>query len=168
MAVLTVAWGRPTGTSPAGNGGLISITEPATVGQPAPGFSANTPDGQKIDLGGFRGSPVALNFWATWCAPCGLEMPELQNAVTRYSDQNLVVLGVNAAEPADQVKSYMAELKLTFPTVIDEDGSIANQYGVYAFPTTIWIDAQGVIRARHLGPLTTSDIDRYVADLLEE
>jgi cytochrome c biogenesis protein CcmG/thiol:disulfide interchange protein DsbE len=113
-----------------------------------------------------RGSPIALNFWAIWCDPCRLEMPELQSAATRYADQGLVVLGVNAAEPPNQVQAFMDELKLTFPTVIDETGRIAIQYGVYAFPTTIWIDAQGVIRARHIGPLSRQDIDRYVADLL--
>jgi peroxiredoxin len=132
----------------------------------APDFSAPAPDGQTITIEELRGSPIALNFWATWCDPCRLEMPELQSAANRYADQDLLVLGVNAAEPAERVEAFMDELELTFPTVIDETGRIAIQYGVYAFPTTIWIDAQGVVRARHIGPLSQQDIDRYVADLL--
>lgn len=168
MAILTVSWGKPNTTPSAGSSGLISIAEPAVIGQPAPTFSADTPNGQAIDLEELRGSPVALNFWATWCAPCRLEMPELQRTAVRYADQGLVILGVNAGEPADQVNAYMDELKLTFPTVIDANGSIANQYGVYALPTTIWIDADGIIRARHLGPLEKEDIDRYMAELLGE
>jgi peroxiredoxin len=168
MAMMTVAWNSPSSTSQASESGLISITEPASTGQLAPDFSASTPDGKTLSLADLAGSAVALNFWATWCAPCQSEMPELQSTADRYAAQGLIVLGVDASESADQVKDYMAELRLTFPTVIDPDGRIANQYGVYAFPTTIWIDEKGAIRARHLGPLTREDIDRYVANVLGE
>ena len=168
MAILTVAWGRSNTPLPSKLGGdaPTSIPARAAVGQLAPSFSADTSDGKTLTLDELRGTPVALNFWATWCAPCRAEMPELQSAVTRYADQGLVVLGIDASESAEQVEAYMDDLALTFPSVIDPDGSIAILYGVYAFPTTIWLDAEGIVRIRHLGALTKDDIDRYMADLV--
>ncbi|MBN1426988.1 MAG: redoxin domain-containing protein [Anaerolineae bacterium] len=167
MAILTIDWRQPAAPSSNSSSGLFSVADPVAVGQPAPGFSADTPDGNTINLDDLRGSPVALNFWATWCVPCREEMPAMQSAAERYADQGLIIMGLNAGEPATQVEAYIDILGLTFPTVIDLDGSIAAQYGVYAFPTTIWIDAEGVIRVRHIGPLTQEDIERYVAELLE-
>ena len=95
-------------------------------------------------------------------------MPELQSASSRYADEGLIVLGVNGGEPASQVKDYLDELKLTFPSVLDPDGRIAVSYGVYAMPTTIWIDDEGIIRAKHLGPLTEHDINGYLTQLLND
>jgi peroxiredoxin len=169
MAVLTVTWGGSNvpASSASGSSAPTPIPAKAAIDLPAPNFAASTPGGQEIELSALRGSPVALNFWATWCVPCRAEMPELQSAATRYRDQGLVVLGVNGGETANQVKAYVDELKLTFPIVLDPDGMIANSYGVYAMPTTIWIDAESIIRAKHLGPLTENDIDRYMASLLD-
>src|SRR5574341_349669 len=138
-----------------------SIPDPVAVGQPAPDFAARTPSGEEIRLSSLRGSPVVLNFWATWCGPCRVEMPELQSASSRYADAGLVILGVNAGEPADVVEAYMDELNLTFDTILDPDGVVVDLYEVWAFPTTFWIDAGGIIRAEHLGPLTREFIDRY-------
>jgi hypothetical protein len=92
-------------------------------------------------------------------------MPELDSASKRYGDAHLVVLGVNAGEDAASVKNYVTQLGLGFQTVLDPNGTVVDQFDIRAFPTTIWIDARGVIRARHLGPLTRDFIDRYVSDL---
>jgi cytochrome c biogenesis protein CcmG/thiol:disulfide interchange protein DsbE len=108
---------------------------------------------------------VILNFWATWCAPCRVEMPALQAASERYADQGVVLLAVNASESRDQVADYMDELGLTFPAVLDPQGEIIDLYEVRVFPTTIWIDAEGVVRAEHYGALDDALIDDYLAEI---
>ena len=100
------------------------------MGKPAPDFTAETLGGDTITLGDLRGSPVALNFWATWCVPCTVEMPALESAAARYADQNLVVLAVNAGEPANVVGAFMDEYNLTFPALLDPDGGILDLYAI--------------------------------------
>lgn len=171
IALALVTSASPPGADrPAARPGSYDL--PLTVrelqpGQQAPDFAARTPAGETIRLRDLRGSLVALNFWATWCEPCKIEMPELQRAAVRYAGDGLIVLGVNQAEPAAEVQAFMQEHGLTFPTVLDADESIADRYGVLGLPTTYWIDVEGVVRAKHIGMLDASLIDRYIADLME-
>lgn len=129
------------------------LAEPATdvpeglqVGQRAPDFSAETPDGQTVSLSDYRGQTVLLNFWATWCGPCRNEMPDFQ---TLYETRdNFVVLAVNNLEDKNTVGSFVEELGLTFPVALDESGTINSRlYGdrVQGYPTSFLIDANGVI-----------------------
>lgn len=168
MAFLTVMWSSSPSSLPGFGLSVTSIPDRVAVGAPAPEINGQTQDGKNIRLSALRGSVVAINFWATWCGPCRTEMPELEQAMTRYSQLPLVVLGVNAGEQADKVKSYMTEVGVTFDSVLDLDGTIIDAYEITAFPTTVWIDAQGTVRAKHLGPLTKDFIDRYVAELKKQ
>lgn len=165
MAYFTIVWGASNPLASTALGGLAPAADKVSVDQAAPDFVAQTPAGKSIRLSDLKGSIVALNFWATWCGPCRVEMPELADAAKRYSSDHLVILGVNAGEDSSQVQNYLDQLGLTFQTVLDQNGTIVDQYDIRAFPTTIWIDAKGVVRAKHLGPLTRDFIDRYVADL---
>lgn len=167
MAFFTIVWGAGIPLSARSTGQEASIPDRVAVGQPAPDFVAQNPDGKMLRLSDFQGSIVALNFWATWCVPCRVEMPELDSAARRFQDKHLVVLGVNAGEDAAQVKAYVTELGLNFQTVLDLNGTVIDQYEIRAFPTTIWIDSKGVVRAKHLGALTREYIDRYVSDLAQ-
>jgi peroxiredoxin len=135
------------------------------VGEPPPDFSTTTPDGEPIALRDHRGSVVALNFWATWCVPCRTEMPALQRASETFTSGELVIVGINAGESPQQVREFLDEYGLTFPIALDQNGSIADLYGVRVFPTTIWIDAQGNVQAEHYGPLTENQIEGYVTEL---
>jgi len=141
------------------------IPDPVRVGEPPPDFSTTTPDGEPIALSDYRGSVVALNFWATWCVPCRAEMPALQNASETYASGELIIIGVNAGESPRQVRAFLDEYGLTFPIALDRNGSIADLYGVRVFPTTIWIDAEGNVQAEHFGPLTVDQIEGYVTEL---
>jgi len=163
MALLVVVSGGAAGRD---SRAPTPVPDRAAVGQPAPDFTAFTPDNQEISLSGLRGSPVAVNFWATWCGPCRVEMPVLQRAIERYAEEGLVILAVNGGESAGIVQAYMDALGLTFSALLDPNGAIVEQYGIQAFPTTIWIDRQGIIQAKHLGPLSSDLIDSYMADLL--
>jgi thiol-disulfide isomerase/thioredoxin len=156
MAVLTVIFdpsGAPYRTLP------TPIPDLVTVGEPAPDFSGETPDGGRVSLSDFRGSVVAVNFWATWCGPCQVEMPILQQA---NEQGRLVILAVNAAEPADTVNTFMEDLGLTFPSVLDADSAIVDLYGVRVFPTTVFVDENGIVLAERYGPLTNQLIELYL------
>ena len=144
-----------------------SIPGRTASGQPAPDFTATALDGTTIRLSDLRGHPVALNFWATWCGPCRLEMPELEAAQARYHDSGLVILAVNAGESAEDIRAYVDELGLALTVILDLQGAVLDLYEVRALPTTIWIDGEGIIRAEHLGPLDAQLIDRYIGDLLD-
>jgi len=146
-------------------GGRVPTTVPQAVmvGERAPDFTAETASGETIRLRDLRGRPVVLNFWATWCAPCRVEMPALQSASQRYEESGLTILAINAMEPVDRVNEFMDELGLTFPAVLDPEGEILDLYEVRVFPTTIVIDAEGRVHARHFGPLTDEQIDEYMS-----
>jgi peroxiredoxin len=132
------------------------------VGDEALDFTLLDLDGNRVTLSELRGRPVLLNFWATWCPPCRLEMPELQQTQQDYEAQNLVVLTINEAESAEQVRDFFDELGLTMPAVLDSDGDVGNAYGAAFLPSTIFINPDGVITAMHRGIISRSQIDGYL------
>ena len=148
----------------AGSPGATSVT----FGQPAPDFSATTLDGQQIRLSDFKGSTVAISFWASWCIPCKTELPELQKASIRYSNKQLVILAVNAGELESIVRAFISSFNISFPVLLDQDKTITSQYHVSPLPITFWVDANGVIKAEQLGPLDQDLIDRYMALLAKQ
>ncbi len=134
------------------------------VGAAAPNFITDDLDGNPIELSELAGQPVILNFWATWCAPCKLEMPELNAAYATYQEQNLAILAVNREESPDTIRPYFYdEMGLAFTPVLDEDGLVANLYGILVMPTTFFINPDGLITAIHRGPLTQNQIQEYLA-----
>ncbi|MCZ7669811.1 MAG: TlpA family protein disulfide reductase [Chloroflexi bacterium] len=143
-----------------GSSGLLA------VGDSAHNFHLPDLDGEVVSLEDFRGQPVIVNFWATWCAPCRLEMPALQAAQTQYADEGLVVLALNDQESAAAVAAFVAELDLNLTTLLDPEGVISALYQVYNFPTTYFIDGEGVITAVHRGLLTPEQIDVYLAEAI--
>lgn len=121
-------------------------------GSPAPDFALVLADGSHLSLSDLRGRPVVINFWATWCGPCRLEMPELMAAAT--ADPNLVLLAVNTQESLDPVAAFAEDFAMTTPVALDAAGDINNLYAVRGLPTTYFIDASGAISAIHPGVLT--------------
>jgi cytochrome c-type biogenesis protein len=136
------------------------------VGQIAPHFTTTTDAGESFTLAEQRGKVVLLNFWATWCGPCRVEMPEFQAAYSAYAAQGLAVIGVNNAETLEQIRSFREEFGLSFPLLLDEDAMIQEQYAVLNYPSTVVIDREGVIVAQHYGALTAEQIAALVADAL--
>ena len=109
-------------------------------------FSAETLDGQSVIVDTSLGKPIVLNFWATWCKPCIVEMPRLEKAYQDADDEWLLV-GVNAGEDVALVQTWMQENPVSFPIIIDSTGGIAVSYGAQSqLPTTVFIDRQGYIR----------------------
>lgn len=137
----------------------------ARVGAFAPDFTLPAlEDGRPLRLSDFRGRAVVINFWATWCPPCRVEMPALQQAQRDMPD--VVVLGVNQQESADIVSRFMREQGLDFPIALDTAGEVNRVYRVRALPTTCFVDRSGVIRdIVYGGPLTRALIESKVSGL---
>ena len=142
------------------------------TGAPANGSSAldftlKTVDGQAVRLSDFRGRPVIVNFWATWCGPCQVEMPLLAKAVEQNKDKNLVVLAVDQGEPVSVVKPWIEKKNFPFTIVLDEMGQVGQSYRVRAYPTTYVVDANGVVKSWQVGSLTQMTLDRHLAKLFQ-
>lgn len=145
-----------------GPGGALSRVRP---GRPAPDFDVPMLGGGRISLAELEGRPVALNFWATWCPPCVIELPLLQEAERRHADVGLAVVALNAGQHHEYLEGFMAERGLDIPIALDPGKDVYERYRVVGLPTTVWIDADGVVRAIELGVLTNDKIDAYVAQL---
>lgn len=139
----------------------------ASVGDAAPEFNLNDLNGQKVSLSELRGKPVLINFWASWCGPCKIEIPVLQAYYEETQGKDLTILAVNAAEPADVVRAFVEENKLTFRVLTDTQAEAARAYRVRGIPASFFIDKDGKIADIHMGPISRKQIDRYLADLAQ-
>ena len=108
--------------------------------------------GNTVSLSDFRGNVVFLNFWATWCPPCVIEMPSMQKLHRRFKDKNFVMVAINSQETDAQVKSFFDKYKLSFTALLDSSAEVGAWFDVNAFPTTFVLDKQGRIIGRALGP----------------
>ncbi|GJM39998.1 MAG: hypothetical protein DHS20C20_02800 [Ardenticatenaceae bacterium] len=142
---------------------------PLELGALAYDFVLNDVDGNVVQLSQFAGQPVIINFWATWCAPCRIEMPELEAAFHAYADDNLVILALDQQESGEDVASFFDELGLSFTAVLDDEGTVSERYGVASIlPTTFFINGAGQVTAIHRGPMVQSQIDGYLANTIPE
>lgn len=135
----------------------------------APGFALHDLDGKLVTLDDFAGRTVVLNFWATWCGPCRVEMPWLQKLHERYAEQGLVVLGL-ATDAAGRapVERFLAERGITYPVAMADDAIVRDFGGIRGIPTTFIIDRAGVIRHRVVGIFAQPAMDAAVRRLLAE
>ncbi len=131
---------------------------PVGVGATAPDFTAVTLDEPPLEktLADYRGSVVLLNLWATWCAPCRVEMPSIEQLHRAYEQRGLKVVAVSVDDPgmAPQIRSFATEFGLTFEILHDpggQMGKVARDYQTSGYPETVIIGRDGVIRRKHLG-----------------
>lgn len=131
--------------------------EPAPIpGHPAPEISLVSTTGQSVKLSDFKGQPVLINFWATWCTPCRLEIPYLQ-AVYKDPGNELVILGVNAtAQDGGDINGFIRELGMTYPVLLDTDGQAFDAYQARGLPVSIFVDRNGLVHEVYRGLLTAS------------
>jgi peroxiredoxin len=134
------------------------------VGMPAADFNLVDLDGKPRTLGEFRGKVVLLNFWATWCKPCTTEMPAMQTAYDSLKDKGLVVLAVNELEDEARVRQHIKEYGHTFPVLLDSKNHVANLYGVFGLPVSVFIDGNGSVQEYVKGSLLT---EQKIQDVFE-
>jgi len=126
---------------------------PPRLGNPAADFTLPNLAGQTVSLADFKGQPVILNFWATWCGPCEAEMPEINQAYLAHKEDGLVVLAINLQEHPDTIKSFVNYYDLEFTILLDRDEKVGKLYGARALPTTYFIDRAGVIVHTYYGQM---------------
>ncbi len=131
------------------------------VGGPAPPFAAVDLDGRAVTSAELLGAPYILNIWATWCAPCRHEMPELQELHDAYSDRGFQVVGVSVDDrgAADQIRSFIEEIGITFPIYHDPSWEIMDSYLLLGLPGSFLIDAEGRIARKWTGPFRPMEED---------
>jgi peroxiredoxin len=135
----------------------------------APDFALPSLEGTSLSLADLQGKGIVLNFWATWCLPCRVEMPALEQTWLDWQDRDLVVVAVNLQENPGRVADYVRDLGLTFPVLLDGDGSVFQRYQVQLYPTTFFVGPDGVIRDVVFGgPMAESLIASKAAELLED
>lgn len=139
------------------------ISGPAPeVGALAPDFTLRSVAGEPVTLSEMRGQVVLINFWATWCGPCREEMPAIQ---ARYNRGDFAVLAVDFGETAEQVQGFMDEIGVQLPALLDSDGSVQELYRVRGYPTSFFVDAEGVIRFFHIGQMNEADLDSFLKQM---
>ncbi|MEO5618974.1 MAG: TlpA disulfide reductase family protein [Candidatus Eisenbacteria bacterium] len=138
----------------------------AQSGQPAPPFSVRDLEGRTVRLQDLRGRPVVLDFWATWCAPCRVSMPDLDALQERYADQGLVVLGLSLDEEGTPVvKRFIARLGIRFRIALANEKMLA-QYGpIRSAPTTVFINRKGVVVRRVVGYVDRETMESFIREL---
>jgi cytochrome c biogenesis protein CcmG, thiol:disulfide interchange protein DsbE len=121
------------------------------IGEPAPPLAVPQLGGGQIALSNLRGTPVWVNFMASWCPPCRDELPIMNGYAARYADTGLVVLAIDVREDEAVVDAFVRELNVTFPVGLDGDGTAQSDWGAFALPVHYWIDAEGIVRDGALG-----------------
>ncbi|GAB4575480.1 MAG: TlpA disulfide reductase family protein [Anaerolineae bacterium] len=134
------------------------------IGGEAPAFTAVTVDGTRISGESLRGQPIVVNFWATWCGPCQIEMPELQALYSDRQDAGLRVLAVNVNEAPQVFVPWARSQGLTFDLVADGEGQLQTLFHVRGVPQTIVIGADGMIRDIFYGPIKFDRLQRVLVE----
>jgi thiol-disulfide isomerase/thioredoxin len=140
-----------------------------TPGDSAPAFTLKTLAAGPDSLARYRGHPVVVNFWATWCPPCRDEMPLLVAAYQAHQADSLVVLAVDLTDQEKSlrdVRAFVAEFAMPFPVLLDEKGKVRRRYKLRGVPNTVFIGADGVVRAVNTGPITEASVRQHLAEVL--
>lgn len=146
----------------------VSISEQAMATTAAPDFTMQDANGKTVKLSDFKGTPVVLNFWTSWCKYCKDEMPYFESAYKQYGKQvQFIMLNPEKSERSrDGGKTFIKESSYTFPVFYETEGKATNLYGLRGFPATIFIDANGNIVEKNIGAISQSKLNETIQSLL--
>jgi cytochrome c biogenesis protein CcmG/thiol:disulfide interchange protein DsbE len=131
---------------------LFLKVHPPMIGKALEDFSLFDTDGNHVSLADFSGKPMVINFWATWCKPCVNEM-QLLNDIAQEHPNDLQVIGINVEEDLNLVRQFQEKLAIQFPVLLDSDGKVADQFQIKGYPTSLFVDADGILREMMIGEL---------------
>ncbi|MFC1968785.1 TlpA family protein disulfide reductase [Chloroflexota bacterium] len=146
-----------------------NATRGSEIGSVPPDFQLDNLDGQAVSLSDFRGKPVLVNFWTSWCLPCRSEMPLIQDTFTdkKWVDEGLVVLAIDIGESPSTVREFVENYGLAFPVLLDITRDVSLEYYVRAIPATFFIDRKGIIRDIRIGPFSgMTEIERSLGKII--
>lgn len=140
------------------------------VGKKAPEFTVKNLSGKSVPLSAFKGKPILLNFWATWCPYCREERPSLNSLYREYKDRGLVIISVSTDRSPQKVRAYLERIPMNFIILMDNDSKAARLYGVYSLPTNFLIDREGIIKHKFMGLRNWMDSGskKFIDGLLKE
>jgi len=136
---------------------------------PARDFTVQNANGEWVNLSDFRGKPVIINFWATWCGPCKSELPAFDAAYQTHGDKvNFLMVNLTdgTRETTEKVNSFIEKNGYTFPVLFDSKSSGAMTYSVYSIPLTVFVDAKGNLLGSHTGAMSAKTLEEYIDTLL--
>lgn len=166
IALVVVLWTRLTAAQHIIRG---AATVPL-VGHAAPDFTITPIDstsGESIRLASFKGQPVILNFWASWCPPCNTETPLLQKTWQQYQADKVTFIGIDYQDQQQSAEQFLQKYHITYPTGQDTSGAISVDYGVSNVPSTVFIDKSGVVVRKILGPVDAKMLQDEIQQLLK-
>ncbi len=137
----------------------------AKEGNPAPDFNLESLTGQMIDSSQYRGRPILVHFWATWCQPCRDEAKRLEAAEKSYRSKGFEILALTNETDRTEVAKFVREQNLSFPILFDPNNTVFDQYRVTGLPSSFLVDANGIIRKVVVGPFTTASLELELTQL---
>lgn len=138
-------------------------TDPGAI---APAFSAPAYRGATVSLDQFRGHPIVLNFWASWCPPCRAENPDIESVYNAHKGEGLVLLAAAIGEGQGAVAGYMQRADLHYPVGADSDTQIAADYRVLGIPTHVFVDKEGIVRDIRVGAMSQKTMEKKVSAII--
>jgi cytochrome c biogenesis protein CcmG/thiol:disulfide interchange protein DsbE len=138
---------------------------PPRVGKEAPNFQVQGLDGKTYQLSDFRGRPVWITFWATWCPPCRAENPDIQEVYAANQGQGLVILALSIGEDTSTVRGYVQRTGLTYAIGLDQATEIAARYRIVGIPTHFFVDRDGILREWRIGSMSKKTMEKNVAKI---
>lgn len=155
----------PVASGPCAGSSVVCVTSPM-LGKPAPDFTLTTTDGQTVKLSDYRGRPLIVNFWASWCIPCRAEFPQFEQARAANAAAGLEVLGIVHEDGADSATAFAAAEGAQWPLLMDPDNTAYNAFRAAGVPSTYFIDRDGIVRATSLGPVTDTSLPEQLKTIL--
>ena len=151
---------RPAGGAPAA-GGTCDQTGRGTFD-----FVLKNEVNQPVNLAEYKGKVVIVNFWATWCGPCKVEIPDFVKLYAQYKDKGLVIVGISIDDSPEQLQSFMREYKMNYP-VVQMRSEVEDAWGpFYGYPTSFIVARDGSICTKHIGPATKEQFESEIKALL--
>ncbi len=157
IALFAWAWSNERGDSSSGQN--------VEVGREAPDFTLPDLEGNQNALSDHRGEVVLINFWATWCPPCRVEMPDMEAVYREHKDDGFEILGVDQREPKELVEEFVTERGFSWIFLLDEDFDVSQEYSATSIPRSILVDRDGTVAHVWRGTLTRSQLEQQLAHL---
>ena len=143
------------------------------LGQQAPAFNLkNIESGEMVELSTLRGKPLVINFWASWCTPCRIEMPHFVDAFHQYSTEDITFIGIHTMEPESDARKFIEAFEIPteegFLILSDDTGTSTIDYGVSGIPATFFVDSSGFVKKRWIGGISQENLQLNINALLNE
>lgn len=164
-----LGWIREGGARAAGGGApgiFMSGQIVKTAFREAPDFTLDLFLGEQLRLADLRGKPVLINFWASWCPPCREEAPLLERTWREYRDKGVVFVGVDIWDSEEDARKFLKEFDITYPNGPDPRGEISIDYGLTGIPETYFIDREGQVVRKWIGPFTEEALQAFLDEIV--